>query len=337
MARHFRLLYCALLVFSALLLGCNSDSGPVTGKGKQTGSGQKLRIAVIPKGTSHEFWKSVHFGAQQAADELGDVEIVWKGPIKESDTSSQIDVVRNMITQQVDGICLAPNHSEGLVDVVAESIESGIPVVVFDSGLGKGPEIVSYVATDNYKGGKLAAERMAEVLNKEGNVILLRYRSGSESTEQREQGFLDGLKEYPDIKVVSSDQYAGENASSTKEKVDQLLQVHGDDLAGIFAVCEPNGNGTLESLRNRGDDGKIKFVGFDPSDSLIEAMEEGSCHGIVLQDPVTMGYTAVKTLVASKRGEKVEAFISTGEYVATPENMNEEKYQTLLKPKMYGE
>ncbi|MGI9445527.1 MAG: substrate-binding domain-containing protein, partial [Rubripirellula sp.] len=258
--------------------------------------------------------------------------IIWRGPVVESDTGSQIEVVKNMITMQVDGIVLAPNQKGGLVDAVDESIGEGIPVVIFDSGLDEGPEIVSYVATDNYKGGQMAAKQMATAIGDKGNVILLRYIAGSESTEQREQGFLDGLKDYPNIKVVSSDQRGGDNTTSSKEKVDQLLQTYGDDLAGIFAVCEPNANGTLESLRNAGLNKKVKLIAFDPSDALTEALTDGSCSGIIIQDPVQMGYQAVKTMVGSINGEKAEAFISTGEYVATPENMNDEESLRLLKP-----
>ena len=160
-----------------------------------------LQIAVIPKGTSHEFWKSVHFGAQKAADEIGDVEIIWRGPVVESDTGSQIEVVKSMITRQVDGIVLAPNQKGGLVDAVEESIGEGIPVVIFDSGLDEGPDIISYVATDNYKGGQMAAKQMAAAIGEKGNVILLRYIAGSESTEQREKGFLDGLKDDDDLQI----------------------------------------------------------------------------------------------------------------------------------------
>jgi ribose transport system substrate-binding protein len=304
-----------------LLAGCNSGADE-----------NNLRIAVIPKGTSHEFWKSVHFGAEKAATELGNVEIIWRGPVNENDTGSQIEVVKSMITLHVDGIVLEPNQKGGLVDAVEESIEEGIPVVIFDSGLDEGPEIVSYVATDNYKGGQMAAEQMAKAIGQKGNVILLRYLAGSESTEQREQGFLDGLKKYKEITVVSSDQRGGANTTSSKEKVDQLLQVHGKELAGIFAVCEPNANGTLEALRNAGLNTKVKLIAFDPSDALLEALGDGSCSGIVLQDPVQMGYQAVKTMVSAIHGESAEAYISTGEYVATPENMNEDATQSLLKP-----
>ena len=322
---RFQLLSLFSLI-GLFLLGCSGDpkTTPYTGK--------PLKLAVIPKGTSHEFWKSVHFGAEKAAKELGNVEIIWRGPVKESDTGSQIDVVKSMITKQVDGIVLAPNQKGGLVDAVNEAVSEGIPVTIFDSGLDEGPEIAGYVATDNFKGGQLAAHEMAKAIGKEGNVILLRYIAGSESTEQREEGFLEGLKEYEKIKVVSSDQRGGDNAAASKEKVDQLLQLFGEELAGIFAVCEPNANGTLEALRNAGLNGKVKFIAFDPSDSLVEALKDGSCSGIVLQDPVEMGYRSVLTLVDHIKGTKAEPFTSTGEYVATPDNMDEKRIQQLLAP-----
>lgn len=330
-ASCFRLL--CLLAFLGVI-GCSPASDSATDAGGATSGGKKLHIAVIPKGTSHEFWKSVHFGAQTAAKEIGNVEIVWRGPVVESDTGSQIEVVKSMITRHVDGIVLAPNQKGSLVDAVEEAISEGIPIVIFDSGLEEGPKIVSYVATDNLKGGQLAADTMAKAIGEKGNVILLRYMAGSESTEQREEGFLQGIAKYPNIQVVSSDQRGGDNTTSAKEKVDQLLQIYGDNLAGIFAVCEPNANGTLESLRNAGLNKKVKFIAFDPSDALVEALGDGSCSGIVLQDPVQMGYQSVKTLVASLSGESAEPFTSTGEYVATPENMSEPKYKRLLKPEI---
>ena len=324
-----------MFAVTTALVGCSVSVNTTASSSSSSSNEEALRIAVIPKGTSHEFWKSVHFGAEKAAKELGNVEIIWQGPVVESDTGSQIEVVKSMIAKRVDGILLAPNQKGSLVDPVDEAISEGIPVAIFDSGLDKGPEIVSYVATDNFKGGKLAADAMAKAINEKGNVILLRYLSGSESTEQREEGFLKGLEQYPGINVVSSDQRGGDNTTQAKAKVDQLLQTHGDDLAGIFAVCEPNANGTLESLRNAGLNKKVKFIAFDPSDALIEALKDGSCQGIVLQDPVQMGYQGVKTLVASLGGTAAEPYISTGEYVATPENMEEEQYQKLLKPSIF--
>lgn len=326
------------------------DSGQVTGEANSaldasveskprsaSASGKMLQIAVIPKGTSHEFWKSVHAGAANAARELGNVEIIWKGPAQESDIQGQIEVVKNMITRQVDAICLAPNHSEALVDVVHEANDEGIPVVVFDSALGKGPEIVSYVATDNEQGGRLAARTLTESLGGKGEVILLRYSAGSESTEQREAGFLAEIAKYPGIKVLSSDQHGGTTTKSAMDKSLQLLLRFQDEVDGLFAVCESNCNGALEALEQSGQAAKVKFVAFDPSERLIQGLEAGKVQGIVLQDPVQMGYLSVKSVVGKLRGEKIAPRISTGEYVATPENMKSEKYHRLLHPQLYAD
>jgi ribose transport system substrate-binding protein len=124
----------------------------------------KYRIAVIPKGTTHEFWKSVHAGAAQAAEEEGNVEIFWKGPLQENDTEGQINVVQEFITKKVDGLVLAPLDSQALIASVKDARHQGIPTVIFDSGLGDETNIVSFVATDNYVGGALAARQLAEVL-----------------------------------------------------------------------------------------------------------------------------------------------------------------------------
>jgi len=211
-------------------------------------------------------------------------------------------------------------------------------VVIFDSGLGAGPELVSYVATDNYRGGELAADRMATVLGGKGQVVLMRYRAGSESTEQREEGFLERLASaHPDIEVLSSDQYGNASAATAKEKASQLLIQYGDELEGFFAVCEPNCNGALEALIDRGYAGRIHYLAFDPSESLINGMADGTVDGIVLQDPVNMGYEAVKAVVAHLDGEEVPTRIPTGEYMATPQNMSEAEMDTLLHPVMFGE
>ncbi len=330
----------AFLFLTATLLAAPLGCGPQAGggaNGSGGGSGDGLTLAVIPKGTSHQFWRSVHAGAEQAAKEIGNVSIVWKGPAQENNTAGQIEVVKNMITRQVDGIVLAPNHSQSLIDAVKEADEEGIPVVIFDSGIGEGAPIVSYVATDNFKGGELAAARLVEALGGKGDVILLRYRAGSESTEQREEGFLAEITKHPGINVLSSDQYGDATTQSALEKAQQLLLRYQGEVDGIFAVCEPNCNGTLLALEQTGLAGKVKFVAFDPSEALIRGLEEGKVHGIVLQDPVKMGYTAVKTLVAHLRNEQVESKISTGEHVATAENMREPQFEKLLHPELHGE
>ena len=326
-------IFCALAL-SLLLTGCGSSSSGPSG----SGGSKEYRIAVIPKGTTHEFWRSVHAGAEQAAKEFGNVEIQWNGPLEEKDRAGQIKVVQDFILAQVDGICLAPLDSQSLVRVVKEAKDAGIPTVIFDSGLDDESVRVSYVSTDNRNGGVLAARRLAKVLGGKGDVIMLRYNVGSESTLQREEGFLDTLKkEFPDIKILSSDQYAGTSPPEALKKAQDMFLQYGDEVDGIFVVCEPNGMGVLKALESGGLAGKVKFVTFDPSPALVEAMAAGKIEGIVLQDPVRMGYLAVKTIMDHLEGKKVDTWVPTGEYLATPENMKDPEMDKLLHPAQYGE
>src|SRR3954447_4042646 len=176
------------------------------------------RIAVIPKGMTHEFWQSIHRGAVRAADDLRkadnvDVEVIWDGPLRERDALAQIRIVDRRVSTHVDGIVLAPQHSQTMVAPVRRAVGQGVPVVVIDSGL-EHPELtVKYVATDNRNGGRLAAKRLLATLRAEGRppprVVLFRYAVGSESTEQRENGFLDVVRSEPGVQLVSDDKYAG--------------------------------------------------------------------------------------------------------------------------------
>lgn len=177
-------------------------------------------------------------------------------------------------------------------------------------------------------------------------VILLRYNPGSESTTEREEGFLEVMKGHSQINILSSDQYALTSPESSLEKAMQMLQKYEDKVTGIFAVCEPNAIGTLGALEQMRMVGKVKFVGFDPNERMVKALAERKMEGIVLQDPVTMGYLSTKAMIAHLDpaaikaedkeklfdGDKVRKRIPTGEYVATPDNMNEPAMQKLLKP-----
>lgn len=346
MSRRSLMLCLGVLLCAA---GCSPAAPTGMGSGGPTGTSptgipitpikkDKYTLAVIPKGTTHVFWKSVHAGAEKAAAELGNVEIMWKGPQKEDDKDGQITVVQNFITKKVDGICLAPLDSQALVPFVVEAKQAGIPTVIFDSGLDDESNIVSYVATDNFHGGKLAAQQLGKEMAGKGSVILLRYNPGSESTAQREEGFLETLKaEFPEIKVLSEDQYSGTTPESSLAKCEQLFGKFQKDVTGCFAVCEPNGRGMLGALENLQLDKKVKFVGFDPSEELVQAMRDGKMHGIVLQDPVTMGYKSVMAMMQHLEGKPVEKRIPTGEYLATPENLDTPEMKKLLDPEKFGE
>ncbi|HTQ39086.1 MAG TPA: substrate-binding domain-containing protein [Pirellulales bacterium] len=326
----------ALLVVLAGTCGCLALVNGCSDQGGQSVTGlptKKYKIAVVPKASTHEFWKSVHAGAEDAAQELGNVEILWKAPAEDDNRNQQIDLVQDFITRGVDGICLAPIDSQALVSVAKDVKQAGIPLVIFDSGLNDPSMYISYVATDNENGGRLAAREMGKRLNGKGNVILLRYSPGSESTENRERGFLETLqKELPDIKILSSDQYAGTSEQSALEKGQQLLLKYGKDVNGIFAVNETSASGMLRALEEAGLAGKVVYLGFDSSGRMVKALRDGEMQGVVLQDPVNMGYQSVKAMVQQLQGQPVVKRISTGEAVATKENMDDPHMHKLLNP-----
>jgi ribose transport system substrate-binding protein len=333
-----RLTFATSVALSLMLCSACKDSGSRQpgSASAAAGSGKPLIIAVIPKGTTHEFWKSIHAGAIQAEREITaqgtPVKIVWKGPFREDDRELQIQVVEGFLSQGVQGIVLAPLDNRALVRPVEEAKRAGVPTVIIDSGL-ETDSIVSFVATDNYKGGVLAADRMGELLGNKGNVLLLRYAEGSASTLERERGFREELaKKYAGVKLISSDQYAGPTRETAKRSSENLLNHYGTQLSGIFTVNENSTIGMLLALQDINLAGKVKFIGFDPSSILIDAIRNKQLDGIVVQNPMRMGYLGVKTMVDHLQGKPVERRVDTGVMLVTLANLDSANVKDLVNP-----
>jgi ribose transport system substrate-binding protein len=322
---HTKRIAAILLMFCAALIAVSCGCGG--GNNDRSGKKRVRTIAVIPKGTSHEFWKTVHAGAVAASREAG-VEIIWKGPIREDDREDQIQLVENFISYGVDAIVLAPLDDRALLLSVRHAAEAGIPTVVIDSDI-QGSSHISFVATDNYRGGVMAARRTAELLKGKGNVIILRYQEGSASNTNRESGFHDTMiKEYPSIKILSDNQYVGPTTESAYTGCENLLNRF-PEVKAMFAPNEPVAFACLRALTSRNLAGKIFLVGFDASDKLIDGIRKGVVHGLVLQDPFKIGYLGVMTAVKHLNGEPVEKRIDTGITMVTAENLDDPDVREL--------
>jgi ribose transport system substrate-binding protein len=294
------------------------------------------KIAVIPKGTTHEYWKSINAGAVKAERELRaageNVTIIWKGPLLEDDREQQIQVVENFVGRNISAIVLAPLDSRALVAPVEEAVRAGIPVIIMDSAL-KSDMPACTVATDNRKGGQLGARRLGTLLGGKGRVVMLRYEVGSASTEEREGGFMDVMKsEFPGIELISTDQYGGATRETAFKAAQNLLNRFGARMDGIFAPNESTASGTLLALREQGLAGKVRFVGFDANDQLVKALRQGDVQGLVVQDPFKMGYLGVMTAVDALHHKKVPASIDTGVGLVTAENMDDPAVAALIHP-----
>ena len=324
---HTRL--CSSIVLVAMVLSCNRQPFP-TGD-----SDGKYTIAVIPMSSQHDFWHSIHAGALQAAEELG-VEIIWNAPLQNEDRQQQIDIVESMRIRGVDGIVLAPVDSVALASPVEDAVRRGVPVVIVDSALDS-EEQTSFVATDNYQGGALAAHELAKLLGESGKVVVLRANEGAASTMNRERGFLESLGEYGNIEVISSNQRAGTTPESAYQKAEQLLATYkaddgGLEADGIFTSCEPVTFGMMRAMEDADLIGKVRHVGFDASPVLVEGLRKGHLDTIIVQDPIKMGYLGVKFIVQHLNGKEVDKRHDTGVYAISRENVDDPANKNLVEP-----
>src|SRR3954470_2141092 len=318
----------ALFIFFLFALaGCNKTN---------SNADKSFTIAVIPQGSTHEFWKSIHAGAMKASQDYAaqhvSVNIIWKGPMREDDREQQVQVVEGFLAQGISGIVLAPFDKDALVRPVEEASRADIPTVVVDSALNSQVPI-SLVASNNYHGGELAAAEMGRLLNGKGKILVLRYQEGVSSTEAREKGFLEKLKsDFPKIEVVSSNQFAGATRDTAKTATENLLNKYGNEVQGLFTPNESSTAGALLALDDTGKAGKMHFIGFDTSDVFNQAMKAKKLDGIVVQNPFRMGELGVKAIVDHLLGKPIEKRVDTGVTLITPANLDQAESQQLLHP-----
>ncbi len=317
----------ALALFAAIgFSGCSDRAGPAP-------AGRKT-IAVIPKGTTHPFWKSVEAGARTAGEEHG-FDVIWKGALVESDRGQQIQIIRQFVSQNVDGIVLAPldARASGIINAVKDATAAGIPVVIMDSSLNAeaGTDYVTFAATSNKQAGRQAGEKLAELLQGSGNVVILRYMEGSASTESREEGCIEALREHPGIDIIADPFAAGNGTIADAMNRAMSMAATLERADGIFASNDPTTVGMLRALKARGLAGKVKFVGFDASRPSVEALRSGEIHALVAQDPFNMGYQSVQALARHLNGEPVDPVIDTGSGILTLDTLDTAAGRKLLQ------
>lgn len=304
-------LFCALL---AATLACRKSSKTVVG--------------VVPKGANHIFWQTVHAGAIKAAQEYG-FEVEWNAPTLEIDSSRQIEIVESMVNRRLAGIAVAPVDRQALVGVVERAAQAGIPVVIFDSAIDTGKRI-SYVATNNVEGGRMAARRLGQVLGGKGKVGVIGFMPGSGATMEREQGFQDEMKKlYPNVELLGV-QFGMADRAKAMAATENILTAH-PDLAGLFADNESSSSGAVQAIKSR-NARQVKMVAFDASEQLVADLRGGFIDSIVVQNPFRMGYESARTIGLKLRGETPPAHIDSGASLVTRDNLDQSDVQALLFP-----
>ncbi|HTQ53449.1 MAG TPA: substrate-binding domain-containing protein [Bryobacteraceae bacterium] len=292
-------------------------------------SAHRATIAVVPKATSHLFWVSVQAGAIAAGRELN-VDVLWNGPATETDYARQVEIVDSMIARQVDGLAVAAQDRTTLNGALDRAAQAHIPVTVFDSGVDS-TNYLTFLATNNYQAGEMAARKLGALLKGKGKIAMLMHAPGSKSTMDREAGFEECLtKNFPGIHIVAR-QFSMSDRAKAVDATENFLTAQ-PDLDGLFASAEPGSVGAALALKSRGVAGKVKLVAFDASDELVQDLRDGSIDALVAQDPFRMGYEAVKTLVNKLHGIDPPKEIDLSATVVTREDLEKPAIKALLFP-----
>ncbi|MBM3740587.1 MAG: substrate-binding domain-containing protein [Acidobacteria bacterium] len=286
-------------------------------------------VMVVPKGTSHMFWVTVRAGAEAAGKDFS-LNVVWNGPNQETDYARQIQIVNSAIAQRVDGLVLAASDRKALVQYVDKAVEAGIPVTIFDSGLDSG-NFLSWVATNNVQAGEMGGRELGRLLGGKGKVAVIQHVPGSVSTMDREAGFESVIaKEFPGIQIVQK-LYGMSDRAKAMAAAENILTAH-PDLNGMFASTEPSASGLLLAVKARNLGGKLKVVGFDANDAMIEELRAGNLDAMVVQDPYKIGYEAVRTVADKLAGKQPPKRMDLEAVVVSKANLDTAPIQQLLKP-----
>jgi ribose transport system substrate-binding protein len=310
-----RLRLALLAALALLAVACNRD--------------RQRRIAVIPKGTAHVFWQTVHAGAAAAGQEFH-AQILWDGPPTETDYGRQLEIVDSMLNSHVDGMVVAAADRTTLNAALDRAARENVPVVIFDSGVDS-TNYVTFVATNNFEGGQLGARKLGQLLNGKGSVAMIENTPGSASTMERESGFKDVIaKEFPGIRIVA-EQYSMSDRAKGLSATENILTAH-PDLNGIFASSEPSSVGASQALKSRGLAGKIRLVAFDSSEGLVDDLSAGVIDALVAQDPYKIGYEAVRAVTEKLDGKTPTKKMDLSAVVITKADLEKPEIKQLLHP-----
>jgi ribose transport system substrate-binding protein len=295
-----RALPVAASVFLFALPACNRSPANNTGG--------RPRVALVLKTLNSPFFNDMQRGAQAAAARLG-VDLVVQAAEREVDVDRQMQIVENVLQTGVQALCLTPAGSRELVPAVVKANRSNVPVVIVDTRLDPaaaneaGVKTASFIGSDNYEGGRIAARFIVEQSRGTAKVAVLEGIPGHETGDSRLRGFRDGIKDTPGIRIVAS-QPANWERDQGFNVFQNMLQAH-PEIDTLFACNDMMALGATEAIRAAGKAGSIRIVGFDAVDDARKAIREGTMVGSVAQFPDEMGRIAVENAVHAIKGEAV--------------------------------
>lgn len=297
---------------------------------------EDITITLIPGLTTDAFYITMNRGAQAAADALG-INVEFQGA-EEFNPTLQVPVLDAVIARQPDAILIAPTDTTQLIAPLERAADAGIPVVTVDTfiddgqyqdGAGDGDFPISYIASDNIAGGRIAARAMAESIGGEGSVYVANVRPGISTTDQREEGFkLEMAENFPNITVLET-QY-NENDASTAASQFQAVLARDPELRGVFGANLFSAIGAANGVEASGQLGDITVIAFDAPQSIVDNIASGLVDVAIAQHPAEIGYYGVVTAYAHLTGQSVPPLIGTGFTIINADNVDDPEVQQFI-------
>ena len=296
----------------------------------------KARIEVIVKATTSQYWATVFDGAREAAKVLG-VQIDTLGAPAETDVAQEVSITENAIAKHPTAIVIAATNAVALAKPIEQATAAGIPVIMIDSSA-KTDKYVTFLATNNVTGGVKAADEIARCIKARtgkaaGSVAYLTALAGAQSLNDRDKGFVQELKKYPDLKIV--DHRVGNNDASKALSDSEDILTKNPNLVGIFADNELEGDGAGTAVNEKGKASKVCLVSFDTSSQELSFLKKGVIDGLIVQDPYMMGYAGVWYALEASKGAVLPKYVDSGVHVVTKANINSPAMAGLLDPAKY--
>jgi len=288
---------------------------------------QEVYIPLVSKGFQHQFWQAVKSGAEQAAKDFK-VKVTFEGPETEAMVDKQIDMLSAALAKKPQAIGFAALDSQAAIPLLKKAQAAKIPVVAFDSGVDSDIPVTT-TTTDNKAAAALAADKMAELVGKSGEVALVVHDQTSRTGVDRRDGFVNRIKSaYPNIKIVSV-QYGGGDQLKSTEITKSILQAS-PNLKGIFGANEGSAIGVVNGVKEMKRNGKVVIIGYDSGKQQKNAIMDGSMAGAITQNPVGMGYKTVEMAVKAIKGEKLPKVVDTGFFWYDKTNIADPKIAAVL-------
>ncbi|WP_413988255.1 ABC transporter substrate-binding protein [Labrys okinawensis] len=300
-----------LTALAALAIGVGVLAVPAQAQDK------KFTIALIPGLTTDAFYITMRKGAEAAAKAVG-AELVFQGA-PDFNPVTQTPVLDAVIARKPDAILIAPTDKVQLVQPLKKAVDAGIPVITVDTFIGTGQYQtgsgdadfpLSYVASDNLLGGRMAADALAKAIGGKGKVYVSNVKPGVSTTDQREEGFKEEMKKYPDITVLET-QFNDDDANKAASQF-QSVYARNSDLAGVFGANLFSALGAANGVQQAGQSGKIRVAAFDAPTSIVDNIKSGLVDIAIAQHPAEIGYFGVMAAYAHLTGQSIPTSIGTG-------------------------